>query len=120
MFHRGTRSTARSTPRGTEGITTPLDFCYHLKPTKGHKQMTNEKSYELARDIQETWRDLVWDDCETDARELDRKLAADVNVSNEERARLVCDCFCDYAESLELPGAFHTFLKRFPNHGELV
>ena len=80
--------------------------------------MRNEKIRELASDIQETVRDLALDDCESEARLLDRKLARDCNVSNEERANLVSECFCDYAEALEIPRPFAEFCVRFPTLAE--
>jgi hypothetical protein len=71
-----------------------------------------------ARDIQDTIRELALDDAQAEATLLDRKLARDVNVSNEERAQLVAECFCDYAEALEIPRPFQAFCLRFPTLSE--
>jgi hypothetical protein len=79
--------------------------------------MSIQKDIELGRDAQRTAWDFALDDCEAEARLLDRRLARDVNVSNEQRAQLVADCFCDYADALDVPGAYAAWLDRF---GELA
>ena len=76
--------------------------------------MSNEKTLEHAAEIRTTLRDLALDDAEAEARLLDRRLSRDVNVSNEQRAQLVADCFCDYAEALDVPRPFNAFCERFP------
>ena len=85
-----------------------------------HRKMTNEKSEQLGRDIQETLRDIAIEDCCAEAALLDHNLSNDANVSNEDRARLVCDCFCDYAEAIDLPRPFAAFSVHFPTLAELV
>jgi hypothetical protein len=71
------------------------------------------------RDTQDTIRELALDDAQAEATLLDRKLARDPNVGNEERAQLVADCFCDYAEALDIPQPFANFCLRFPTLSEL-
>jgi hypothetical protein len=79
--------------------------------------MTHEKTLEIARDISDTARELAFDDCEAEARLLDRKLARDPNVSNDHRAELVCDCFVEYAEGIDLSTPTREFIARFPEFG---
>jgi len=81
--------------------------------------ISTEKSFELARDIHETARDLALDDCEAEARLLDRRLQRDPNVSNEQRAQLVCECFTDYADACDIPGGFAEWCERFPTLAEV-
>lgn len=69
---------------------------------------------QTARQNLADYHDELANDAEAEARLLDRRLQRDVNVSNEERARLVCDCFCDFAEALDVPRPFTTFCERFP------
>jgi hypothetical protein len=82
--------------------------------------ITNEKAYEHAREIVGAIRDVALDDCQDEAERLNARLQGDPNVSNEQRATLVCDCFCDRAEGYDIGGAFVAFLERFPTLGELV
>lgn len=77
-------------------------------------RISDEKSWEHAHEISATVRELALDDCEAEARELDRKLALDPNVSNEERAELVAECYFDACHGLDVSDAWRTFDARFP------
>ena len=79
-------------------------------------RISDEKSWEHAREIHNTVLDLALDDCEAEARLLERRLRKDPNVSNEERGNLVCDCFVDYADALDLPNPTRQFIARFPEY----
>ncbi len=76
--------------------------------------MTPDKIKELALDIYETVRDLTFDEAESDARDLDHKLATDRNVSNEERGNLVREAYYDYIDGQDQHSPKGEFERRFP------
>lgn len=80
--------------------------------------ISNEKAYEHAQEIQATARDIGIEYAADEARTLDARLRSDVNVSNEDRAQLVFDCFADALDP-DLDPA-DPFDRAFPEFAGLV
>ena len=80
--------------------------------------MTNEKSYELARDIRGTLTDQTYDEI---ARDVEANISRQItSASNDVLAVLAWDSFYDGCEAYDVAPTLEAFAVHFPTYAELI